>query len=174
MKFYLRSYFHATINTMDIVGTQLALDKHKFGVNYKISKVIGLKKTRILMPEKNTLKKLITYIPENKADILLKKLQDVGGGKIGNCEECSFKIHGIGSYKGNEISNPYVGEKSKKQNVKEIQINMLFHKHLQKIILETLYKYHPYEDFFSISCLSSQFIIFYVKIKINFSVFVTV
>ena len=23
---------------------------------------------------------------------------------------------------------------------------MLFHKHLQKIILETLYKYHPYEE----------------------------
>ena len=141
-----KTIIKAIKNDIAIYAIHTALDKHKFGVNYKISKVIGLKKTQILMPEKNTLKKLITYVPENKADILLKKLQDVGGGKIGNYEECSFKIDGIGSYKGNEISNPYIGKKSKKENVKEIQINMLFHKHLQKIILETLYKYHPYEE----------------------------
>ena len=64
--------------------------------------------------EKNTLKKLITYIPGNKAEALIKKLHGVGGGKIGNYEDCSFKIDGIGTYKGNEISNPYIGKKSKK------------------------------------------------------------
>ena len=80
--------------------------------------MIGLIKTKILMPEKNSLKKLTTYIPENKADMLLQKMHEVGGGKIGNYEECSFKIDGTGSYKGNKISNPY--RNSQKSNEKTL------------------------------------------------------
>jgi len=141
-----KTMIKAIKNDIAIYAIHTALDKHKFGVNYKISEMIGLKKTKILMPEKNSLKKLTTYIPENKADMLLQKMHEVGGGKIGNYEECSFKIDGTGSYKGNKISNPYIGKKSIKQNVKEVQINVLFLKHLQKKILETLFNYHPYEE----------------------------
>ncbi len=141
-----KAVIKAIKNDIAIYAIHTSLDKHKYGVNYKISEVIGLRDAKILIPEKNTLKKLTTYIPENKVDILLKKLHAVGAGKIGNYEECSFQIDGLGSYKGNEISNPYIGKKSKKETIKEIKISMLFHKHLQKKILQTLFKYHPYEE----------------------------
>tara|TARA_B100000614_G_C14559941_1_gene496851 strand:- start:2268 stop:3362 length:1095 start_codon:yes stop_codon:yes gene_type:complete len=141
-----KTIIKAIKNDIAIYAIHTALDKHRYGVNYKISEIIGLNKTQILIPEKNTLKKLITYIPENNAEALIKKLHGVGGGKIGNYEDCSFKIDGIGTYKGNEISNPYIGKKSKKQNINEVQVNMLFPKHLQNKILETLFTYHPYEE----------------------------
>jgi hypothetical protein len=38
-------------------------------------------------------------------------LFDAGAGKIGNYEDCSFNSQGIGTYMGNENSNPEIGER---------------------------------------------------------------
>ena len=46
----------------------------------------------------------------------------VGAGSIGNYDNCSFNLTGEGTYKGNENSNPVVGEKHILQKETEIQL----------------------------------------------------
>src|SRR5690606_15034105 len=99
-----------------------------------------------LIPQKETIKKLITFVPAKDAETVRNALFEAGGGTIGNYENCSFNISGIGSFKGNPDSNPVIGKKGKIHLEEEIQIGLIFAKHLQDDILQTLFKIHPYEE----------------------------
>jgi hypothetical protein len=71
---------------------------------------------------------------------------DAGAGKIGNYEDCSFNSQGIGTYLGNEDSNPEIGERFEFVEAKEIKIEVVFEKHLQSKILKALFSNHVYEE----------------------------
>jgi hypothetical protein len=99
-----------------------------------------------LVPKSNFIQKLITYtIPEN-AEQVRNALFEAGAGKIGNYEDCSFNSQGIGTYMGNENSNPEIGERFEFVEAKEIKIEVTFEKHLQSKILKALFKNHVYEE----------------------------
>ena len=53
--------------------------------------------------------KLVIFMPISHADIVRKALGEVGAGKIGNYDFCSFSSRGIGRFRGNEKSNPTIG-----------------------------------------------------------------
>jgi hypothetical protein len=99
-----------------------------------------------LIPKQNFIRKLITYtIPEN-AEKLRNALFDAGAGKIGNYEDCSFNSKGIGTYMGNEDSNPEIGERFEFVESDEIKIEVTFEKYLESKILKALFKNHVYEE----------------------------
>ncbi|WP_404812286.1 Nif3-like dinuclear metal center hexameric protein [Capnocytophaga canimorsus] len=129
-----------------IYSMHTALDNSYFGVNASICDALQIKNRSILIPQKHPIRKLITYVPQQAADTLRQALFDAGAGNIGNYANCSFNLEGIGTFKGNEISNPTVGEPLVLQNQPETQISVIFPKHLQKQILKTLFEVHPYEE----------------------------
>ena len=98
-------------NDIAIYAMHTALDNSFVGVNAKICEVLGLINKEILIPKQGTLRKLTTYIPTENAEELRNKLFEAGVGRIGNYENCSFSTQGTGTYKGNEHSNPIIGEK---------------------------------------------------------------
>jgi hypothetical protein len=99
-----------------------------------------------LIPKPNFIQKLVTYtIPENVVKVR-KALFDAGAGKIGNYEDCSFTSQGVGTYMGNENSNPEIGERFEFVEAQEIKIEVIFEKHLQSKILNALFKNHIYEE----------------------------
>jgi len=65
---------------------------------------------------------------------------------IGNYDNCSFTVEGTGSFKGNEDSDPVVGEKGKTHYEPEIQIGVTYPKHVEKNVLNSLFEAHPYEE----------------------------
>ncbi|GEL11669.1 dinuclear metal center protein, YbgI/SA1388 family [Flavobacterium glycines] len=141
-----RSLLKAIKNDIAIYAVHTALDNHKEGVNKIVCDALGLTKTRILIPKQNFIRKLITYtIPEN-AEKLRNALFDAGAGKIGNYEDCSFNSKGIGTYMGNEDSNPEIGERFEFVESDEIKIEVTFEKYLQSKILKALFKNHVYEE----------------------------
>lgn len=141
-----RSLLKAIKNDIAIYAVHTALDNHKEGVNKIVCDALGLTKTRILIPKQNFIRKLITYtIPEN-AEKLRNALFDAGAGKIGNYEDCSFNSKGIGTYMGNEDSNPEIGERFEFVENEEIKIEVTFEKYLESKILKALFKNHVYEE----------------------------
>jgi hypothetical protein len=99
-----------------------------------------------LIPKPNFIQKLVTYtIPEN-VEKVRKALFDAGAGKIGNYEDCSFTSQGVGTYMGNENSNPEIGERFEFVEAQEIKIEVIFEKHFQSKILNALFKNHIYEE----------------------------
>ncbi len=141
-----RSILKAIKNDIAIYAIHTALDNHKNGVNKIFCDALGLKKTKVLVPKQNFIQKLVTYtIPENVEQVR-NALFDAGAGKIGNYEDCSFNSQGIGTYMGNENSNPEIGERFEFIEAPEIKIEVTFEKHLQNKILKTLFVNHVYEE----------------------------
>jgi dinuclear metal center YbgI/SA1388 family protein len=141
-----KTVIKAIKNDIAIYAIHTALDNAFHGVNKMICDKLNLNNPEILIPQTGTIKKLTTYIPKNDANFLREKLFEVGAGQIGNYSHCSFNIEGQGSFKGNENSNPVVGQKGKTHFEDEIQINITYAKHLQNQILNQLFKHHPYEE----------------------------
>ena len=141
-----RSVLKAIKNDIAIYAVHTALDNHKNGVNKIFCEALGLINTKILVPKPNFIQKLVTYtIPENVEQVR-NALFNAGAGKIGNYDDCSFTSQGIGTYMGNENSNPEIGERFEFVEAQEIKIEVTFEKHLQNKILKALFKNHVYEE----------------------------
>jgi dinuclear metal center YbgI/SA1388 family protein len=141
-----RSILKAIKNDIAIYAVHTALDNHKNGVNKIFCDALGLKNTKVLVPKNNFIQKLVTYtIPEN-VEKLRNALFDAGAGKIGNYEDCSFTSQGIGTYMGNENSNPEIGERFEFVEAQETKIEVTFEKYLQSKIIKTLFSNHVYEE----------------------------
>ena len=141
-----RVVLKAIKNDIAIYATHTALDNVQYGVNSTICNQLNLINRNILIPKKEFIHKLTTYVPIKDAQHLRTALFNSGAGSIGNYDNCSFNISGEGTFKGNNESNPYTGQKGKLHTEKEIQINITFEKHLESKILQTLFANHPYEE----------------------------
>ncbi|RYJ51808.1 Nif3-like dinuclear metal center hexameric protein [Flavobacterium petrolei] len=141
-----RAVIKAIKNDIAIYAVHTALDNHQEGVNKIFSDALGLINTKILIPKQNFIRKLVTFtIPEN-AEEVRNALFDAGAGTIGNYENCSFNSKGIGTYMGNEHSNPQIGERFEFVQGDEIKVEVTFEKHLENKILKALFKSHAYEE----------------------------
>jgi len=144
-------------NDIHIFAIHTALDNSFEGVNAQICNVLELVHKKILIPQKQTIKKLTTYAPSQAVDGIKKALFSIGGGTIGNYQECSFISEGTATFKGNEHSNPVIGSKGVSQTTSEVMISMTFAKHLEKNIISALHGAHPYEEVaFEITTLDNK------------------
>ncbi|SHI69465.1 Nif3-like dinuclear metal center hexameric protein [Flavobacterium terrae] len=141
-----RSILKAIKNDIAIFAVHTALDNHQEGVNKIFCNALGLQNTKILVPKQNFIQKLVTYTIPDNAEEVRNALFNAGAGRIGNYEDCSFNSKGIGTYMGNENSNPEIGERFEFVQGEEIKIEVTFEKHLQSKILKALLTSHVYEE----------------------------
>ncbi len=122
------------------------LDKIYQGVNKQLAQQLGLKNLEILLPQKNTLCKLTTFIPQKDTSPLLEKLYKAGAGNLGKYTECSFTTQGIGTFKPKKNAHPYIKSTQAQHTVEENRIEIFFPTYLKKKIIQTLLTHHPYEE----------------------------
>lgn len=122
------------------------LDHVKNGVNAIICERLGLQNLKVLRPKNNLLKKLVTFCPIEYADKVREALFEAGAGHIGNYSDCSFNTSGFGTFKGNEDTNAYAGEKGVQHHEPEIRIETVFAAQNERRILLALLENHPYEE----------------------------
>ena len=144
--FVERSLLKAIKNDIAIYAAHTNLDSVTGGVNSKICEKIGLADCRILQPAASQLKKLITFIPAEHAEKVREAVFSAGAGNIGNYDSCGYNTEGLGSFRGNESTNPFVGEKGKLHFEKEIRFETIFTGFLQHKIINALLEAHPYEE----------------------------
>lgn len=141
-----RSILKAIKHDIAIYATHTALDNSKVGVNAKICEVLNIKNPKILIPKSNSIQKLTTYVPQKDAQKLRTALFDAGAGNIGNYDHCSFNTSGIGTFRAQENANPTVGKIGVTHQEEETCLTVIYEKHHEKNILNTLFKTHPYEE----------------------------
>lgn len=140
-----------------IYATHTALDNSQLGVNYQICQQLKLQNTEILIPQKSTLRQLITYAPTTHADEVRNSLLDAGAGSVGNYDYCSFNIEGKGTFRAKEGANPFIGEIGEVHTENEIRISVIYSKHLESSVLKALRNAHPYEEIaYEILALENQ------------------
>jgi len=141
-----RTVLKAIKNDIAIYAIHTALDNCFTGVNAKICKILGLGNTKILIPQRATIKKLVTYVPLVNGNQLKKELFAAGAGAIGNYSDCSFSVEGTGSFKAGENANPVKGNIGSIHYENETQISVTFPKSVEKQVIRSLLKHHPYEE----------------------------
>lgn len=141
-----RTIIKAIQNNIAIYACHTNLDNVKNGVNKKIADKLGLINTQILSPKKTLLKKLVTFVPATFLAQVQENLFNAGAGNIGNYDSCSFVLEGTGSFRGNENSKPFIGEKGKLSLEKEIRLEVIFETINESHIISTLKQNHPYEE----------------------------
>ncbi|MGL4598635.1 MAG: Nif3-like dinuclear metal center hexameric protein, partial [Bacteroidia bacterium] len=141
-----RVVIKAIKNDIAIYAIHTNLDNVWHGVNAQIAARLGLKNTKILAPKSGLLRKLVTFCPTANAETLRHSLFDAGAGKIGSYDACSFNVAGTGTFRGNEHTNPYVGEKGKLHKEAEDRIEVIYPIYLEQKVLAALRASHPYEE----------------------------
>jgi len=146
-----KNYVEKTIiaaikNDIAIYASHTNLDNVLAGVNGKIAEKLGLINISVLSEKENTLKKIFTFVPVEKAENVRDAIFKAGGGKIGNYSECSFNTEGNGTFKAGKGSKPYVGEIEKQHHEDELKIEVIFPAFLESKIIAAVKDAHPYEE----------------------------
>ena len=153
-----RIIIKAIKHSIAIYACHTNIDNVFNGVNKKIADKLGLGKLKILQPKSNQLMKLVTFVPNDATSKVQQTLFDAGAGNIGNYSECSFLVNGEGSFKPNEMSNPFAGEKNKLEKVNENRLEVIFEAHKQHAVLHALKNAHPYEEVaYYLHCLENTY-----------------
>jgi hypothetical protein len=69
-----------------------------------------------------------------------------GAGNVGNYDECSFNLHGLGTFRGGENTNPVIGNRGERTTLEEQRIEVILPKCSFKSVMQSLRKAHPYEE----------------------------
>jgi dinuclear metal center YbgI/SA1388 family protein len=141
-----RTIIKAIKNDIAIYAVHTNLDNIKQGVNQKICDKLKLTNTKILVPAKQVLSKLVVFCPESHAEQVRNAIFHAGAGTIGEYDECSFNSKGIGTFRPSAESDPYVGKIGVRSEEPEIKIETILPKYLQNEVLKAIKQVHPYEE----------------------------
>lgn len=133
-------------NDIALYAIHTNLDNHFQGVNREIANRIGLKNLRILQPIQGNLSKLTVFVPKDALEKLDEAIFKAGGGQIGNYSECHFRTEGTGTFKGNENSNPQIGNKNVREAFEEFRVEYLVSNYHLRTVMNAMYAAHPYEE----------------------------
>lgn len=90
--------------------------------------------------------KFVVTVPISHIEIVREALGKAGAGKIGNYDFCSFSVSGIGRFKGNEQSNPSVGEVGSYESVAEERVEVTVPFEIINEVITAVKSVHPYEE----------------------------
>ncbi|MFA6463573.1 MAG: hypothetical protein WCV55_01050 [Candidatus Paceibacterota bacterium] len=90
--------------------------------------------------------KLVTHVPLSHSDKVREAMANAGAGNFSHYSFCSFTTKGIGRFKGDENSNPAVGEKEKLMEVEEEKIEVILEEDKIKDVIKAIKEVHPYEE----------------------------
>jgi dinuclear metal center YbgI/SA1388 family protein len=141
-----RVIIKAIQNDISIYAIHTNYDNVLNGVNTKICQRLGLNDSEILVPKKQVLKKLYTFIPVEDLESVSNALFTAGAGYIGNYSETSFSARGTGTFKGNELSNPTVGKRNVLEKASEMKFETIFPANIESMVINALIEAHPYEE----------------------------
>jgi len=150
-KFNGRNYVERTVikaikNDIAIYAIHTNLDHVVGGVNFMIAERLGLNQVRILSPKKDTLMKLVFFVPVSNAQEVIDALHETGVGQIGNYDHCSFTVNGTGTFRPNESATPFIGTANQVEHVQESRVEVIFPTYLEATVMQTLLQVHPYEE----------------------------
>ncbi len=133
-------------NEINVFSAHTNLDFTKDGVSFQLAKKLKLQQIRFLTNLSSNQYKIVVFVPENFVEKVASAMHNAGGGQIGDYSNCSFRIEGRGTFKGNNSTNPFIGIKGILEYVKEIRLEMIANSFDLPKILSAMKESHPYEE----------------------------
>lgn len=123
------------------------LDAVSGGVNDILAAKLNLQDVSILSPgQKQKLYKLVVYIPHEYCDQVRTAISKAGAGWIGNYSDCTFQVNGVGTFKPQKGTNPFIGSQGRLESVEEIRLETIVPEEKLSSVVKAMIKAHPYEE----------------------------
>ena len=141
-----RTVIKAIRNNIALYALHTNLDNVITGVNMAIADRLGISALEPLEPRKETLCKLYVYVPVSHLDTVRDAVFAAGAGHIGNYDQAGFTVTGKGTFRGNEMTNPFLGKAGLREEVDETRLEVIFPIHRTTEVHRALLSVHPYEE----------------------------
>ena len=122
------------------------MDSAVGGVNFKMAEKLGLKNVRVLSQQQGTMRKVVVFVPVDAAHNVVEAMCNAGAGRLGNYDNCSYKMNGEGSYRALDGADPWSGNVGEMHHEPEMRVEVLVHKALCGRVVRAMIKAHPYEE----------------------------
>lgn len=103
-----------------------AFDNCPGGINDSLARLFELLNVAPLRPGTPAKSyKLVVFVPDSDFAKVSDALFAAGAGRIGQYEQCSYRLNGTGTFFGGSESNPTVGQKGRREEVAEWRLEVL-------------------------------------------------
>jgi len=133
-------------NRISLFSAHTNLDHTQGGVSFALAEKLELKNIGFLTPLKNSLAKIIVFVPAGHVEQVREAMMQAGAGVIGSYSSCSFSTKGTGSFYGSADSNPFLGKNGKLEFVEETRLEMISPRAIVSDVVAALKAVHPYEE----------------------------
>jgi len=93
-----------------------------------------------------TLRKVVTFVPEDAVEAVRAAMSGAGAGCIGGYDQCSFSVSGEGTFRGGEGTSPAVGKAGRLERVAERRLEMVTPGSVVTAVIDAMRAAHPYEE----------------------------
>ena len=130
-----------------VYSPHTAFDNCRGGINDHLAECLGLVSVRPLRtaPPRPAYK-IVVFAPEADLDAVRAAAFRAGAGVIGEYTECSFASAGVGTFFGNDNTNPSVGEPGRRESVAEWRVEFLAEARVLTPVLSSIRAAHSYEE----------------------------
>ncbi|MFC4404195.1 Nif3-like dinuclear metal center hexameric protein [Gracilibacillus xinjiangensis] len=134
-------------HNISVYSAHTNLDIVTGGVNDMLADRLFLQNQKVLVPSiTEKLFKFVAYVPQTHTGSFIEAIGEAGAGHIGNYSHCTFKSAGVGSFKPQKGTNPFIGQEGVTEQVEEDRIETIVKENLLHTVIEVAKKAHPYEE----------------------------
>ncbi len=90
--------------------------------------------------------KLVVFVPDTDLTPVSDALFAAGAGNIGQYSQCSFRLAGTGTFFGSEASQPSVGQKGRREEVREWRLEAICPESAVERAVAAMRRAHSYEE----------------------------
>lgn len=130
-----------------VIATHTNFDQCALEVPRAVSSALGFKPVgRLFEGDEAVFTKLVVFVPKTHLERVRTAICEAGAGKIGRYDTCAFSVEGEGTFRGGEGTKPFLGERGKLEQVREMRLETVFPRGLKRQVLQALRSSHPYEE----------------------------
>jgi len=142
-----RLYEHLIKHDIAVYVAHTNLDIAEGGINDMLARALGLEQVSVLEKTwSEPLFKFVVFVPPSHAEEVGRAMFEAGAGHIGNYSSCSFRLEGTGTFLPGEGTNPYIGERGKLEEVRELRIETIAPQAALGRVTKAMLRAHPYEE----------------------------
>jgi dinuclear metal center YbgI/SA1388 family protein len=139
-----------------VASPHTAFDNTRHGINDLLCARLGLLDVASLRPAPGARArtmatpprsfKVVVFTPEAEREAVSSAAFRAGAGRIGAYEECSFAIPGEGTFFGTEAASPSIGERGRRETVRELRLEFICPTPDLAAVLAAIRANHSYEE----------------------------
>jgi len=141
-----RTVWSAVNGQVAIICAHTNLDTAPAGLNHWLADRLGLEGTLPLIARSGDFLKLVVFVPGDHIEAVSEALFSAGAGQVGAYDRCSFRTHGVGTFRPGTGTNPFSGTIGQTELAEEIRLETILPKRQLRKCLEKMHLAHPYEE----------------------------